>query len=250
MWSKTAATAIAAAFVAVATAGAPASSPRAPAIQTMIVGRSAVLLRATAVRAGATRLRVGVRTCAIPAATPIAALAAARSAGGPSFAVRDYGHCSTSARDAASLYVSQIGGDLASGRNGWVYKVDGRVGTTGAADPSGPFGDGHALRAGQRLLWFWCNAGSNQHCQRSLAIRLHSNAVTRGARVRITVVGDDDNGRATAVSGATVTVAGHATRTSGSGAATVTAPAAAGRYSVSATAPGLVPSFPVSLIVK
>ena len=51
------------------------------------------------------------------------------------FRLRDYGACSRRARDAGSLYVRQIGPDRERGRDGWVYKVGSRAGSTGAADP-------------------------------------------------------------------------------------------------------------------
>jgi hypothetical protein len=216
----------------------------------MIVGRSRVLLRATGVHAAAARLAVTGRSCAIGAATPLSALAAARRAGGPAFVVRDYARCTASAHDASGLYVNQIGPDRASGRNGWVYKVDGRAGTTGAADPSGAFGDGRRLRGGQQLLWFWCTAGPGQHCQRSLSVTAPAAPVPAGGSVRVNVVGVDDNGRAVAVSGATVTLAGSHATTGAGGAVTVTAPATAGRYPITASDAGLVPSFPASVRVS
>jgi hypothetical protein len=83
--------------------------------------------------------------------------------------LRDYGNCGRTARDSGSLFVTQVGPDRHSGQNGWVYKVDGRSASSGAADPAGPFGDGRRLRGGQRAVWFWCVMGA-RGCQRSLAV--------------------------------------------------------------------------------
>jgi hypothetical protein len=166
------------------------------------------------------------------------------------FVLHDYGHCSSSVGDAASLFVAQIAGDRNSGRDGWVYKIDGRVGTTGAADPSGPFGDGRALRSGQRLLWFWCNSGPGQHCQRSLEVAAPATPVRHGGTVAVRVLAVDDNDKAIVMANATVTLAGAHAMTGAGGAATLAAPATPGRYEIRATAPGLVPSFPAVVRVS
>ncbi len=83
-------------------------------------------------KAPARTLRVGGRRCRVAAATPLAALLGAGAAGRISgIGVRDYGRCSrTRARDSASLFVTGIAGEGNRGRNGWVYKVGRRVGTT------------------------------------------------------------------------------------------------------------------------
>ena len=222
----------------------------APRVEMMVVGRSRTLLDATNIGVPATNVTVAHRRCSIAAATPLAALAAAGHAAGLRFFLRDYGRCGASTTDGASLFVTQIAADRNSGRNGWVYKVDGRAGTTGAADPRGPFGDGRALRSGQRLLWFWCNSGPGQHCQRSLEVRVAATPLRHGATVAVSVVAVDDNGKAIVTPNATVTLGGTRATTGAAGAARLPTPSTQGRYQIRATAPGLVPSFPAIVRVS
>ena len=131
----------------------------------MVVGKQRVLREAGPVKLKARSVRVGGRRCAVGRATPLSALAGTRLR----LRLRDYGACGRSPRDAGSLYVRQVGADRASGASGWVYKVGRRAGTTGAADPSGPFGRGR-LKGGARVLWFWCSQGRGQSCQRTLEV--------------------------------------------------------------------------------
>jgi hypothetical protein len=216
----------------------------------MVVGRSRTLLDATNVSVPAAKVALARRRCSVAAGTPSAALVAAGHSAGLKFALRDYGHCGYSPSDAAGLFVTQIAGDRNSGRDGWVYKVDGRTGTTGAADPSGPFGDGRGLRSGQHLLWFWCNAGPGEHCQRSLDVRVPATPVRHSATVAVSVRAVDDNGKTIAISNATLTLAGARATTGVGGAASLPTPATPGRYEIRATAPGLVPSFPAVVTVS
>ena len=134
-------------------------------------------------------MRVGGRRCAVGRATPLSALAGTRLKLG----FRDYGSCGRSPRDAGALYVKRIGADRARGAAGWVYKVGRRAGTTGAADPSGPFGRGK-LKRGARVLWFWCVQVSGEACQRTLEVA-SAPTVAPGAMLAVTVRGYDDNGR-------------------------------------------------------
>jgi hypothetical protein len=125
----------------------------------MIVGVGGrVLSRARTVSASATSTRIGNRSCAVASGTPLAVLLAVRRAGGPGFALRDYGHCGPSPSDSGQLFVYSLGGERNSGQNGWEYEVDGVIGSTGAGDPSGPKGNGRRLRAGDIVVWFWCEA--------------------------------------------------------------------------------------------
>ena len=172
-----AATLVAVLAVAVVSAGSVEAQPlasstgAAPSVTVMIVGsRNTILTGARLISASAARVRVGSRMCAVASGTPLAALVAVRRAGGPRFALRDYGRCGASAADSAELFVSSLGGEANRGQNGWEYKVGGLSGSTGAADPSGPAGDGHRLRTGAQLLWFWCQASAGG-CQRSLEVR-------------------------------------------------------------------------------
>ena len=137
------------ALLAGAVLAAPAS---AASVDVMVVGKRDVLAPAHKVALKARSATVDGRRCALGRATPLSVLAGA----GVPFTVRDYGSCSRRARDAGSLYVQRIGPDAARGRDGWVYKVGNRSGSAGAADPGGSFGTGRTLRAGQRVLWFWC----------------------------------------------------------------------------------------------
>jgi hypothetical protein len=216
----------------------------------MVVGRSRTVLDATSVSTAAAKVTVARRRCSIAAGTPLAALVAAGHGAGLKFALHDYGHCGSSTSDAASLFVTQIAADRNSGRDGWVYKVDGRAGTTGAADPSGPFGDGRGLRSGQRLLWFWCNAGPGQHCQRSLRVQAPATPVRHGGAVAVSVLAVDDNGRGIVMTNATVTLGDAQATTGDGGAATLPTPVKPGRYEIRATSPGLVPSFPAIVRVS
>jgi hypothetical protein len=196
----------------------------------MVVFRSGKALERKVSTAGV-RVRVGRRQCAVPARTTLATLVRSRPG---RIRLRDFGSCSSRARDASGLYVKSIRRDKARGQMGWVYKVGRKAATAGAADPSGPFGRGR-LRAGQRIVWFYCRRATN--CQRTLQAR----PVAQAGAVVVKVVGFDDGGRGVAVAGATVHV-GRATAVTGSdGKARVAVPP--GGYRVYAAKRGLVRSF-------
>jgi hypothetical protein len=215
---------------------------RGPLVEQLIVGRTKVLDGPHRLRASAATVSVGRKRCAVAAGTPFAALLAARRAGGPAFAVRDYGSCSRRASDSGQLFVYRIGPDPNGGRSGWVFKVGNRVGSTGAADVSGPFGNGR-LRSGQRVLWFWC-AMSARGCQRTLGVLPARRRVAPGGALRVRVVGYDDAGRAVAVAGATVRVAHSYGVTGRDGSVVLRAPTRPGIVRVIAVHRGLVPAFP------
>lgn len=222
----------------------------APNVQSMIVGSSgAILSPARNVTAAPTSLRVGSRNCVVGAATPLAVLAAVRRTGGPGFALRDYGRCNSSPRNSGQLFVYSLAGESNHGQNGWEYKVDGVSGTTGAGDPSGARGDGRALRSGSRVLWFWCQAVGGG-CQRTLEVAPSSSTVSPGASLSVTVTGRENEGRAAPVARAIVTLGSDFASTSAGGRASLIAPSTRGRYQASATRPGLVPSFPVTIVVR
>jgi hypothetical protein len=212
----------------------PVPAAAAPRVQVEVVGRSGVLAAPGRVRAGAAHVRVGRRRCAVGAGTPLAALLALR--GRPALGLRDYGSCSSRPSDSTGLYVRRIGADRARGRNGWVYKVGNRAPSIGAADPAA------RLRAGDRLLWFYCRMGRGG-CQRSLVVSV-AHRVALGGRVTARVRGYDDRARSVPVAGAVVHIAGASFRTAASGSVTFNAPAEPGSYEVHATARGLVRSFP------
>ncbi len=231
-------------------AGAAASVGAGPSVQTMIVGTGgAVLARARTVTASASSVRVGGRSCAVAAGTPLAVLAALRSMGGPGFAQRDNGPCGASARNSAELFVDSLAGEANSGQDGWEYMVDGVSGSTGAADPSGAFGNGRLLSAGERVLWFWCDA-QGAGCQRTLEVSVPRSSVAAGGELTVAVTGFDNEGRGVPVAGAIVTLGSDFASTGAGGRATLIAPSAAGRYAVSAARRGLVPSFPETIVVR
>jgi hypothetical protein len=218
---------------------APAAAEARGTVDVMVVGRSAVLVPAKSVTIAPRAVGIGGRRCAIGTATPLSVLAGT----GVRFRLVDYGACSRKPRDAGSLYVSKIGPDRERGRDGWVYKVGRRVGTAGAADPAGPFGTGRRLRAGQRVLWFWCVKDRSDACQRTLEVS-SAGSVAPGAPLAVTVRGYDEAGSGAAVAGATVTLGDASAVTGPDGVATITAPAAPGALALEASKPGLVRSFP------
>jgi hypothetical protein len=164
-----------------------------------------------------TTVKVGHKRCAVPAGTPLAALAVSRVA---KLGFRDYGSCSRRARDAGGLFVKSIGPDVNSGVDGWVYKVGRKLGTADAADPSGPFGHG-LLKSGSEVVWFYCHF-TDGSCQRTLAF---TRVAPSAGSVQVTVRAYDDHGRSVAAAGATVHVDGSTAVTGADGSATVAAPA-------------------------
>jgi hypothetical protein len=220
-----------------------------PSVQTMIVGGSAILSGSRAVTASAATVRVGGRSCAVAAGTPLSALAALRRVGGPGFALRDYGRCGSSAVNSGQLFVYSLGGERNRGQSGWEYKVDHLAGSTGAADQSGVRGDGRRIRSGAHVLWFWCNA-SGGGCQRTLEVRTPAVSVSRGQRFAVTISGYDNEGRGAPAVGAVATLGSDFASAGPHGEATLIAPARPGRYSLSASRPGLVPSFPETIVVR
>lgn len=227
------------ALAAVAPAAAAAAAPR---VKVMVVGRSDLLLAPRTVAAHGVYVRASGKRCAAGAGTPLAALVAARRAGGPSLTVRDYGgSCSRRARDGGALFVTRVGPNRNRGRDGWAYKVGTRAGTAGAADPSGPFGSGR-LRSGARVTWFWCRLARSGSCQRTLAVG-SAGRVARGGRLRVVVRGYDDFGNARRIRGARVSLGGRSAVSGGGGVAHLRAPSRGGRVRLTATKRGLVRAF-------
>jgi len=222
----------------------------APSVQSMIVGSSgAIISSARTVTAGASTVHVASKSCAVAAATPLAVLAAVQRGGGPGFALRDYGRCDSSPQSSGELFVYSLAGETNRGQSGWEYKVNGVSGSTGAGDPSGPSGDGRLLRSGQRVLWFWCQA-SGGGCQRTLEVAPSSWTVSPGASLGVTVSGYENEGRAGPVAGAIVALGSDFASSGSAGRATLIAPSTPGRYQISATRRGLVPSFPETIVVR
>ena len=226
------------------------SSGAAPGVQSMIVGSNgAILSQARTLTASATAVRVGRKSCAVAAGTPLAVLAAARRAGGPPFALRDYGRCGSSAANSGQLFVYSLGGESNRGQDGWEYKVGHVSGSTGAGDPSGPRGDGRRLRSGERVLWFWCKA-SRGGCERTLDEAPSVTTVSRGGSLTVTVTGYDNEGRGALLAGAIVTLDTDFASTGASGRATLIAPSIPGTYTGTAEKKGLVGSFPETIVVR
>jgi hypothetical protein len=222
--------------------GAPAGAGAAT-VEVMVVGKQRMLREPVRVKLKPRSVRVSGRRCAVGRATPLSVLAGTRLR----IRLQDYGSCSRSAGDAGALYVTQVAGERRGGPAGWVYKVGRRAGTTGAADPSGPFGRGR-LKRGARVLWFWCVQERGEACQRTLEVSSAS-TVAPGAMLPVTVRGYDDNGRGVPVAGATVRLGGATAVTDAGGAAQVAAPAA-GRARLVAEYEGMVRSWPRRITVR
>jgi hypothetical protein len=223
----------------VALGAAPAEAART--VQVMVVGKTSVLAGPQKVKLTARTVKVRGKRCATGTRTALSALAATKLP----LTFKDYGACSRRPAESGSLYVRSIAGERARGADGWVYKVGRRVGSTGAADPSGPFGTGRKLRSGQKVLWFWCAKDAAAACQRTLEIAA-PRTVAPGATFQATVRGNDENGAGVPVAG--VEVAPGAVTDAG-GTATVTAPAAPGTLTLHAERPGLVQAFPRKVTV-
>ena len=213
---------------------APAAAAKSPAVDQLIVFRDSHALAGTA-KAKKARVKVGHRKCAVASGTALAALVASHA---PKLRLRDYGSCGKRARDSGSLYVRSIGGDAAKGLDGWVYKVGNKVATAGAADPSGPFGNGR-LKTGARVTWFYCHMDAATHsCQPTLSLTADAGP---NEVVRAHVTAYDDRGKGRPAAGATVHVGTTtATADSNGDAQAVVAP---DRYSVFADRAGSVRSF-------
>jgi hypothetical protein len=188
-----------------------------------------------------TTVKVAGRRCAVPSATPLAALVHSKI--GP-LVLKDYGSCSKRASDAGSLFVRGIGPDRNRGSDGWVYKAGNVLGTAGAADPSGPLGHGR-LRAGARVTWFWCHVTARDNgCPHTLV----ASAAAEGGGLVVRVREYDDRGKGKAAGGATVEADGTSAVTAADGTAHLALPA--GTYSVVAEQPGRIRSFAVRAEVK
>ena len=148
----------------------------------------------------------------------------------------DGGNRNPGSCDPASLFVRKIGPDANRGDSGWVYKVGNRQGTTGAADPSGPFGSGRIKRR-VRVTWFYCVVRMGG-CQRTLGLRVRDEG---GGTVSARVTAYDDEGRGTRLAGATVHAGGRTAETDSDGTATLAL--ASGSHRLYAEKDGFVRSF-------
>jgi hypothetical protein len=173
--------------------------------------------------------------CAVPSATALAALVLSDH---PGLKLHDYGSCSGRVRDAGGLFVRSLGGDANKGADGWVYKVGRRWAPAGAADPTGPFGNGR-LKDGARVTWFYCRSNTQKPgCQRTLAV----SAKPRSAGgVHVYVTAYDDRGHGKPSKNATVHAGGVTAKTDADGGADLAIPP--GHHTVYATKPGAIRSF-------
>jgi hypothetical protein len=205
-----------------------------PTVRQLVVQRDGHARQAK-VKADRTQAKVGGRTCTVPSGTALAALLLSDV---PKVRLHDYGSCSSRAQDAGGLFVRSIDGDDNKGSDGWVYKVDNKVATAGAADPSGPFGNGR-LDGGARVTWFYCHlSAANHSCQRTLGIAVTKNA---DKTLHVHVTAYDDRGHGKPAAGATVHAGAATATTNASGDANI-APAP-GRRRVFAAKPGAIRSF-------
>jgi hypothetical protein len=163
--------------------------------------------------------------------------------------LRDYARCGRRPRDAAGLYVTRVARERERGNGGWVYKVGRRAGTTAAADPSGPFGTGRRLHAGQRVTWFWCRLRRSGGCQRTLEALPERTSAAPGETLAVTVRGYDDFGRGVPVEGASVRLGPAAAVTGADGTAALVVPAASGSLPLEAERTGMVRAFPREVAV-
>ena len=170
--------------------GAPAAADARARVQTMVVGKSAVLSGPKRVALVARTARVGGERCSIGRATPLSVLAGA----GVSFSLKDYGACSRRARDAGSLYVRRIGPDRESGRDGWVYKVGRRAGSAGPPIPPARSGPDASCAPGSGC----CGSGASRTRSTPASGRSRSGPrltqTAAGAPLSVTVRGYDDTG--------------------------------------------------------
>lgn len=228
---------VAAAMVAATPAGA------ADRVRVMVVGDERQVHGPASVAMKRATVRVSGRRCRVAARTPLAVLARTRVP----LKLRDYGRCGRRVRDAGALYVRAVAGERARGQSGWVYKVGRRLGTAPAGDRQGPFGRG-GLRAGQRVLWFWCESAGA--CQRTLEAVPDAREVAPGATVRVRVRGYDDLGGGVAVAGAVVRLGGSQAVSDQHGVALLQAPAEPGRVRLTAEHPAMVRAFPSRVAVR
>ena len=205
-----------------------------PEVKQLVVQKDGTARQAT-VAARKTQVKVGGRTCTVPSETALAALVESKQ---PKLRLHDYGSCSDRAQDAGGLFVRGIGGDENKGTDGWVYKVGNRLATAGAADPSGPFGNGR-LKDGVRITWFYCHLNTAKHsCQQTLAIKASPQP---GHRLHVHVTRYDDRGNGRPAGGATVHVGSETMKTNAAGDADLVREP--GRYVVYAEKAGAIRSF-------
>jgi hypothetical protein len=223
-----------------AAVAAPTPALAAPRVHQLVVFRDGSF-RAKTVSAGRASVKVNGHRCAIAPATPLAALVTSRP---PNLGLKDFGSCSKRARDGAGLFVNRIGRDVNAGQDGWVYKVGNRSGSAGAADPTGPFGNGR-LKNRARVVWFYCHIQGSS-CQRTLAFTKLDTGTPGVLLARVKAY--DDRGRGIAAAGVAVHVDGATGSTDATGSVRISAPR--GRHTVHADGGGYVRSFDTRVAVR
>jgi hypothetical protein len=223
-----------------AAVAAPAPALAAPKVHQLVVFRDGSF-KAKTVTAGRASVKLHGRRCAVAPATPLAALVKSRP---PTLRLKDFGSCSKRARDGAGLFVNRIGRDVNAGQDGWVYKVGNRSGSAGAADPTGPFGNGR-LKNDAHVVWFYCHIEGSS-CQRTLAFTRIDTSTPGAILARVKAY--DDRGKGVPAAGVTVHADGATGTTDATGAVHITA--SAGRHTLRADAGGYVRSFDTWVVVK
>ncbi len=223
-----------------------AARARAARVQVMVVGKRGTVAEAATLRTRSTVVRASARRCEVDGSTPLAALAAALARRGIGMRVRDFGRCERrNARSSGQLFVDRVGRERNRGQDGWVYKVNDRARSVGAADLAAP-----PLKRGDRVLWLYCVMdAATRGCQRSLRVAARKLDGPPGSVLQLAVEGYDDERRKVPVAGATLTLGPVTALTDANGQASLVRPAG-GSYALVATAPGAVPSFPVNVRVR
>ena len=220
----------------------------APAVQSMIVGSSgAILSQPRTVLASASTVRVGTRTAPSRRARRWPCSPAVRAPVGR-FALRDYGHCGSSPRNSGQLFVYCSGASPTAGRTAGS--------TRSTASPAAP---ARAIRAAP-VATAGCCARVSACCgsgARPSAVAASARSKSRRRRRRSRgALADGHRQRlrqrrpARPVAGAIVTLGSDFASTRRRRQRDAGRPSAPGRYQVSATRRGLVPSFPETIVVR
>ena len=223
------------------------TSARAPArVQVMVVGKHGTVVEPVTLQARPTVVRVSGRACKVSGSTPLAALSRALDGQRIGSHLRDFGSCERRrAGSSGQLFVDRIAKDRNRGQDGWVYKVNDFARSVGAADVAGP-----RLRNGDRVLWLYCVLDpASRSCQRSLRVVPDATSGPPGGALRVRVRTYDNERHVAPAPGARVTLGPVTALTDAGGTATLTVPTQ-GRYMLSASAPGAVPSFPMPYEAK
>ncbi len=211
-------------------------------VRVMVEGPKRTIAGASLLKARGATVRAGKKRCKVMANTPLAALVAASRRSNFGIRMKDFGNCSKKlAANSSQLFVDKVGSFSNKGNDGWFFKVNDKAGTTGAADPSGPFGNG-VLRSGDRVAWFYCKyRKSSGSCQRTLRL-ISRKTAQKGGAFRVKVIGYDNSKRGSAISKARVRFAGQTVVTDKKG-RVVLRPRRKGRFKLTASRAGMIPAF-------